>query len=64
MAENIAAALHTASRLSCTAHISNTVLSTTLTNPSDEDMYDEEVTYFKQTDLQTHLKKNTRLVCI
>ncbi|KAA0722794.1 Transposable element Hobo transposase [Triplophysa tibetana] len=67
---NIVAALRTVTRLSCAAHIFNTVLYTTF-KPSQEDMYGEEVTamidsakslvtYFKQTSLQARLKKTLK----
>lgn len=65
---NIVAALRTVTRLSCGAHILNTVLHTTLGKPEDDD---EEVsaliesakslvTYFKQTNLQNRLPKTLK----
>lgn len=68
---NIVAALRAVTRLSCAAHILNTVLSTTFTKLSQEDVYGEEVTtmidsakslvtYFKQTNLQARLKKTLK----
>ncbi|KAI4811469.1 hypothetical protein KUCAC02_014374 [Chaenocephalus aceratus] len=68
---NIVAALRSVTRLSCAAHILNTVLYTTIGKPSQEDAFGEEVTtlvtgakslvtYFKQTSLQNRLKKTLK----
>jgi len=68
---NIVAALCSVTRLSCAAHILNTVLYTTIGKPSQEDAFGEEVTtlvtgarslvtYFKQTSLQNLLKKTLK----
>lgn len=68
---NIVAALRSVTRLSCAAHILNTVLYSTIGKPSQEDAFGEEVTtlvtgakslvtYFKQTSLQNRLKKTLK----
>ncbi|KAJ4937907.1 hypothetical protein JOQ06_002536 [Pogonophryne albipinna] len=68
---NIVAAPRSVTRLSCAAHILNTVLYSTIGKPSQEDAFGEEVTtlvtgpkslvtYFKQTSLQNRLKKTLK----
>uniref|UniRef100_A0A3Q2CJ70 BED-type domain-containing protein n=1 Tax=Cyprinodon variegatus TaxID=28743 RepID=A0A3Q2CJ70_CYPVA len=68
---NIVTALRSVTRLSCAPHILNTVLHTAIGKPSEEDVFSEEVsavidsskslvTYFKQTNLQTRLKKTLK----
>ena len=68
---NIVTALRTVTRLSCAAHILNTVLHTTLGKPAEDDIFAEEVsaliesakslvTYFKQTNLQNRLKRTLK----